>query len=82
MAGRWHRNPARWACCEGSWTDGRAPVDGQMAVLRRTATLGRGAFCLLQGLRRGARWVLAAASTSVLIGQQALPLGFVVREMA
>lgn len=75
------RNPARWACCEGSWTVGRAPVDGQMAVLRGTATLGRGAFCLLQGLRRGARWVLAAAPASVLIGQQALPLGFVVREM-
>lgn len=69
------------------WTDGQMAVlqrtDGQMAVLQRgTATLGRGTFRLLQGLLGGARRVLAAAPASVLAGQQALPLGLVVREMA
>lgn len=82
MAGGWHRNPEWWASCEGSWTESRVPVDRQMAVLQQTATLGRGTFRLLQGLRRRAGLVLAAAPASVLIGQQALPLGFVVRKMA
>lgn len=58
----------------------RWPCSCRPGCLR--AVLGRGAFRLLQGLRCGGRGVLAAAPASVLLGQQTLPLGFVVSQMA
>lgn len=73
MAGGWHSKPRVVGLWRGP-SDGLAPAD--------PAALGRGAFRLLQGFRCGGRGVLAAAPASVLLGQQALPLGFVVSQMA